>query len=91
MEDAVTRQSRREIDCLVRRRQELLTRLSGATLSPNMVALLTTASEAGKRAISSLEASRAALGKRLRDIHQRKRARLAYKAAFVAPRWEHRS
>ena len=91
LEDALGRESRHEIDCLVAQRQKLLDKLESLTLDSAAVAVLETVAAVEKRMLAKLEEARAAVADQLRNRQQVKRAVKAYKASSNPSLWQQAS
>ena len=91
LEDALGRENRQEIDCLIVQRQKLLDHLETLTLDADAVAVLHTVAAVEKRLMTKLQESRAAVAEQLRTRQQVKRAVKAYGANAPRPCWEQAS
>jgi choline dehydrogenase-like flavoprotein len=91
LEDALGRDSRHEIDCLVAQRQKLLDKLEKLSLDDAAVAVLQTVAAVEKRMMAKLQEARAAVADQLRDRQQVKRAMKAYGASAGPTTWRQAS
>lgn len=86
LEDALARRKPHEVDCLLKRRQEILDRLEEKTLDDESTSILTTTAEIESRIIANLQSSSSAIANELRCRHKMKIAAKAYAAAPKVPR-----